>query len=252
MALETQSDWQNQLLKQLSSQAPYSLVEKQLLIDWVNTARKIRFEPGQRIIRPDELPKSLFLILKGEIRLLAIGDEREGAFTLCKRGAGQLIGWASLLRAQPTEYIQASTEVIAVALSAIDFINLIQKEKSFASHFATLTNTQESYQVAVAAAELQPKRPIGWRDDLKTRILQAKAHSLLPGDSLSELPELPEGCSWFLSTANVENTPVGTPLRKDSSYLPENQQFKLRYRIIGLPNGAIEKEMTIKIWYQKS
>ena len=34
---------------------------------------------------------------------------REGAFTLDKRGPGQLIGWASLMRGESTEFVHAST-----------------------------------------------------------------------------------------------------------------------------------------------
>ena len=127
MTLEIQNDWQRQLLKQLSNQIPYSLLEEEQLLDWLTNAKQILFKPGQKIIRPDELPKSLFLIIKGEIRLIALGDESEGSFTLDKKGPGQLIGWSGLLRAESTEHVIASTEVIAVALSGIEFVKYIKK-----------------------------------------------------------------------------------------------------------------------------
>ena len=66
---------------------------------------------------------------------MAFGDESEGSFTLDKRGPGQLIGWASLLRGAPTEFVQASTEVIALILPGKYFIEMIQEVQSFAKYF---------------------------------------------------------------------------------------------------------------------
>ena len=222
----------------------YSLLEERQLYHWIQEAKQILFKPGQRIIRPDELPKSLFLILKGEIRLLGVGYESEGTVTIGKRGPGQLIGWSGLLRAQSTEYVIASTEVITVAVSSTDFINFIQTNTAFENHFAELSNIQEAYSVAIKAAELQPKRPRGWEKDLKQRSLNAKVCSLLPGEPLANLPELPENWSWFLSTPNVPNIPVGTPLCQDKTCLPEIRGFKLKYRIVGMQKGPISQEVT--------
>ena len=244
MTLENHNEWQRQLLKQLSNQVPYSLLEKQDLGHWLSGAQQILFKPGQRIIRPDELPKSLFLILKGEIRLIGVGDENEGAFTISKRGPGQLIGWLGLLRAEATEYVIASTEVISIALSGVDFIKYIQENNEFASHFGTLSNIQESYSIAISAAELQPKRPAEWRMDINERIKNAKVHSLLPSEPLSKLPELPNDWSWFLSSTNVPGVPVGTPLSREESYLPEANGFRLKYRFVGLQNGKIKQKIT--------
>ena len=244
MTLENQNDWQRQLLKQLGSQVPYSLLEEAQLHHWIKEARQILFKPGQRIIRPDELPRSLFLILKGEIRLISLGDESEGSFTISKRGPGQLIGWSGLLRAEPTEHVIASTEVISVALSGIDFIDYIQSNSSFASHFGTLSNIQESYCVAISAAELQPKRPNGWRTEIKERIEGAKVYSLFPGEPLSKLPELPPEWSWFLSSPNVPGVPAGTPMNREESHLPEANGYLLKYRFVGMQNGSIKQRVT--------
>ena len=80
----------------------------------MQSAKRLRYSPGDRLIRPDEINPEILLILEGTVRLIAIGDEQEGSFTLDKRGAGQLIGWASLMRASPTESVIASTDVVAL------------------------------------------------------------------------------------------------------------------------------------------
>ena len=90
------------------------------LIAWVESAERLRYSPGERLTRPDEINSSVFLVLTGSVRLIAVGDVREGQFTLDKRGPGQLIGWTSLLRGAPTEYVQASTDVVALSLQVIN------------------------------------------------------------------------------------------------------------------------------------
>ena len=64
-------------------------------------------------------------------------------------------GWASLLRAAPTEFVQASTEVVA-PYSCRHLVELLLQHPAFANHFYTYL---QAYVVAAAAAELMPKRP---------------------------------------------------------------------------------------------
>ena len=54
----------------------------------------------------------------------------------------------SLLRGAPTEFVQASSEVVALALPGNIFIRFIQEVPAFAIHFFNLTNQQEAYAVA--------------------------------------------------------------------------------------------------------
>ena len=95
---------QEQLYKQLNKQNPYSYLTETHLKEWLITSKAVIFTPGQRLLRPDELNSRLYLILSGTVRLLAQGDENEGIYTLDRRGAGQLIGWTSLLRGHPNLY----------------------------------------------------------------------------------------------------------------------------------------------------
>ena len=61
------------------------------------------FEIGEKIIRHDEFPPNIYLLLKGEIRLLAESLEDKGLITIEKKGVGQLFGWISLLRGETCE-----------------------------------------------------------------------------------------------------------------------------------------------------
>ena len=156
MTASTDTTWRQRLQKQLASQAPFSLLSDHQLSHWLQDTALLRFNPGERLLRPDELSSCLYLVLQGEVRLIVFGDEAEGQISLDRRGAGQLLGWASLLRASPTEFVHASTEVVAVTLQAAEFVALLQSQPAFATYFSELTNVQEAYLVAVAAAELLP------------------------------------------------------------------------------------------------
>ena len=235
----TTSDWQTNLGKQLASQPPFSCLDSSDLMGWVQSAERMRYEPGERLIRPDEINSKIFLVLKGSAWLIAYGDKKEGPFTLDKRGPGQLVGWTSLLRGAPTEFVQASSEVVALALPGNIFIRFIQEVPAFATHFFNLTNQQEAYAVAVAAAELQPKRSANWRDGLLERVQKTKTVSLKVDQQLQELETLPTGWNWHLSTPDIPGVAVGTTLTPISETLPRRPGFLLPYRIIALPEGIM-------------
>ena len=91
---------------------------------------------GSRLLRPDELPGEVLLLIKGEVRLLVKNGSDES--TLCKRGAGQLLGWSSLIRAEPCEWVQASTDVEFIAFPGDLWVKLIRQESDFASYFYNL------------------------------------------------------------------------------------------------------------------
>ena len=208
----TTPDWRARLNEQLASQPPFSSLNSSELSDWLAVGECLQYSPGERLLRPDELNSNILLVLEGTIRLIALSDEREGPFTLDKRGPGQLIGWTSLLRGAPTESVQASTEVIALALPAEIFIQFIIKNQTFADYFARLSNQQEAFTVALAAAEQQAKRPENWRDDLIDRTKQAITVNLNKKDTLRELTTIPNGWNWYLSTPDVPGIPVGSIL----------------------------------------
>ena len=245
MTLSTESAWRQSLFQQLEGQAPFSLLPGDQLQRLLHSCSRVRFQPGERLLRPDELNSSLYLVLKGEVRLIALGAEDEGQISLGLRGPGQLLGWASLLRAAPTEFVQASTEVVALALPAADFVELLLQHPAFANHFYTLTNLQEAYVVAAAAAELMPKRPANWRDDLVERVNKAQAVSIWAGESPSILPSLPSQWSWYLSSPELTGLPVGTPINSDLSALPQKDGYRLPYRLVAIPYGVLEPKTSI-------
>lgn len=243
MTTSTNASWREGLHQQLSCQSPFSLLSDEHFLHWLEDAKILSFQPGERLLRPDELNRRLYLVLKGEARLIVFGGEAEGQFTLDRRGPGQLFGWVSLLRAAPTELVQASSEMLVLALPANHFVSFVHQLPDFAAYFNQLTNAHEAYAVAVAAAELQPRLTADWRSDLLDRINLVRSTSFLPQETLSVLPSLPQDWHWYLSTPDVPGIPVGTVLQPDAPPLPERAGFRNAYRAIALPDGSVKPQV---------
>ena len=132
-----------------------------------------------------------------------------------------MIGWTSLLRGAPSEFVIASTDVVVLSLPADNFVHFIREVPEFAIHFVQ-SNQHEAYIVAVKSVELA-KRSSNWRDGLLERVKQARTSSLDNNTTLENLPELPTDWCWHLSTPDVPGVPVGTALLP-SAEQPLNDQ----------------------------
>ena len=205
-----------------------------LLDPWLASAELLQFKPGQFLCRPQELPDRVYLVFKGQVRLLAPDPDDGQLITLEKRGPGQLLGWSSLLVAAPYECVSASEPVVAMAFSAEGFVRAVQECPAFASHFARLPGAQEGHRVALAAANLQPRKPEGWHLDLNQRLRHVWASSVEPGLPFVPSTEAPAGLIWHLSSEEVPGWPVGSVL-KAGLCLPERTGLRVPYRAIGLP-----------------
>ena len=214
------------------AQEPFKLLSQPSCSYLLDSALIRDFAIGSRILRPDELPSEVLLVLKGEVRLL-IGSGIESN-TLCKRGPGQFLGWSSLLRAEPCEWIQASTEVTIIAFSSEVFVQCVLNELDFAEFFARLAGLQEAHTVATAAGQLHPKLCRGWDNNLINRCFSARSCTVeqtkvfIPPDF-----EGSEDFDWFMSSAGVQDFPVGIWVESGST-LPTQKDFLLSYRLIGL------------------
>ena len=195
---------------------------------------------GQRILRPDTMPSQVFLVLSGTVRLLA--ETPRGSRSLDRRGQGQLIGWVSLLRATPCEWVLASEETVLLGLPAKKFVDCLESNAAFFEALGKLRSVHEReavlQQIGVADAQLAS----GWQDELEgigntDRVWTASAQAgvpFMPPDVVRE------GVVWLLSTAGVPGMAVGQVIRPGES-LPSRSGFQLPYRLIGIePAGVIK------------
>ena len=58
------------LFNKLKSQQPFSFIDSTSLKSWIEDCKIVNFAPGERILRPDEITDAIFLVLKGQVRML--------------------------------------------------------------------------------------------------------------------------------------------------------------------------------------
>ena len=131
--------------KQIRSSEPFSLLPPSDLELWVNSSEIAEYSPGERLVRPDEFNSKIFLVLSGQVRLLSNSYTREGKLHLIFVAQVNYIGWASYMLAEPTEFVQASTQCRVLALPADVFVSALLKFPSFLEYFSTLGNLNETF-----------------------------------------------------------------------------------------------------------
>ncbi len=220
---------------QLIKKAPFSLLNGTFAEDFFESAKLRRFSIGTRIIRPDELPSEIILVISGEVRLLAFNGSEY--LTLEKRQAGQLLGWSSILRGKSCEHIQACEEVVVISFSGKSFIEAINRCNDFAEYFFKMASLQEAYEVAVAAAELENKLSVDWDKDITSIASSARMVSINADQEFRPPSESKDVKRWLLSTDGVHGFPVGTCIQA-GEILPKMPEFKLKYRLVGLLDSS--------------
>ncbi|MEC8441422.1 MAG: peptidase domain-containing ABC transporter [Cyanobacteriota bacterium] len=92
-------------------------------------SKMLRFELGQQLCEPDDIPARILVLLRGQARL--VGRNNGRLTTVGKFGPGSVIGAASLLCGSPCENVIASSEVIACTIPDEEWADLYQQEESF-------------------------------------------------------------------------------------------------------------------------
>ena len=169
-----------------------------------------KFDPGQRILRPDEVNPYIYFVVEGDVRVLS--HSQDGSQTLAIQSRDSLHGWLSLLRAVPSELVQAKTHTTAIQLSSKLFITLYKQNTEFAKYFDSLLCESEISVVYEAIKNSYPKNFADLSLDISNCLKSSKVYT---SSSLSELSGLAsdENSSdsvWYMSSDGVNGFPVGS------------------------------------------
>lgn len=225
------------LVQQLSCVKPFSLLSNDQLWLWLKRSRIISFEIGARFLRPDQLNDSIFFIRSGRVRCLGIDPLGAGQVTISTADEERLHGWLSLLRAQPSEFVQCSTNVELVALPADTFIEFILSTPKFAEYFLNKSSISEIHGVCSSFLLKSTYRDAGKDKYLLGANYESNVFSF-DAASQVKLPDLPKEYAWHLSTPNVPNLPVGSVVRSSDLPLEAITGLKLPYRLVSLPSSS--------------
>ena len=173
------------------------------------------------------------MIVTGKVRLLSTAYQTNEPITLDLRGSGQLVGWVSLLRGSPCEWVIASVDTTAISFASQDFISAIKNCPEFANIFYNLANPQESYSLARIVAESSVYLDDEYMSVFQQLPNQAVACSVYPNLEFTP-PEEYSSYEWFLSTTFNDNQPPGFSVKAGHKF-SSCDYYSLPLRIIGFP-----------------
>ena len=182
---------------------------------------------GQTVLRPDQLPDGVLLVVEGKLRSLALDPNTQELRTLELLEEGDSAGWSSLLRQAPCELLRAATEATVLVLPATAFHQLLEREAELRNWYgrhgsaAELHHLLERLQGKSAAP---PPNQQTWEQLLS----ETQVRSLPAGHPASL--DLPSDRHWYVSSGG----PMGEawPLEA-SGQAPANGEPWLR--LMGLP-----------------
>jgi len=92
-----------------------------------DASTEVAFSAGQAIVMQGQVGNGLYIIMSGEVRILAGDDE------LARIGPGETIGELSVIDQQPrVAAAVASVDTVCLALASWDLIALIEQDPSLA------------------------------------------------------------------------------------------------------------------------
>ncbi|WP_413678746.1 hypothetical protein [Prochlorococcus sp. MIT 0916] len=111
-------------------------------------AEYLKFNFGHPIISPSIITEKVFVILSGDARFIHRGTNNEST-TISKIGTDSFLGLSSLINNKSCEFINASSDVLALALSKELIIQIYQEEKSFKEWLDNYLSITEIYNLII-------------------------------------------------------------------------------------------------------
>ncbi len=223
-------------LETLFTLAPFDALSPEARRRFQEAGELCRFDVGQVLSSAAAIGDRILVILEGEARLLA---EREGIpFTLERLGAGQIVGLASLLRAEGCEQVSAASPVVAAVIPDSLILEWLRNEKPLRSWCAEHAWTAElqalQVQLDKGEAAVEAFDPASWRhrlDGLRSRIRAVAASPDLAS-------RLKPGEQLLLASANVADQAIGSALPMDRPLPKSRPPLPLRLFAISAETTA--------------
>jgi CRP-like cAMP-binding protein len=120
----------------------------------VNPDQPVSFKAGSVIFAQGKASKYLYLVKRGEVRLMKFSGQHLNAFALCK--PGDILNEISVLTNQPQQYTAiAKTDVEVVLVEQKDILNAIKSSPTWIPDiFKTLCERLEATQELIEAHNL--------------------------------------------------------------------------------------------------
>ena len=189
------------------------------------TCKTYYFSIGDFLSRKNIIPSEIFLIIKGEARL--IWEDQEKIITLEKLGPGSFIGLASFLRAAPCEEIIAASNIEVISFPDTLILKLIQEKKGFFKWSTSTIFTAELADLISLESFNYPNNGFSF----KKAISELKSESnLLP--YVGQLNSINQNQELIVASQNIPTNPIGTKISQGEKIPNANPPLPPRFILI--------------------
>ena len=198
----------------LAQTPPFDRLPESVLKALVSKCQLLGYRTGQPLFEREKMPTQVTIIYQGQARLLGYDQRAQRHVSLRLVGPKEVLGWAGLLRGIPCETAIASTDLIAITLSAQDFLALIQTQPDFGEAFRDHSSLSEIFELlslelqrrADGSSSLKELSVEAWQDAIVVNLLsgQRKTQDLAN--------QLDDDLIWLVSSGNVGDFAPGSRL----------------------------------------
>ncbi len=200
---------------------------------------------GKPIISKGMLPESLYLISSGRVRSLFQESSNGAVQTLRLLGPGELFGWVSLMRRQPTEIVTASEETTCLQIPLASLSRLINE---FPFLYDLLRAQSDPSEICAILEHLYSHDPLkrarlvdSGFSGLKELSLHLYQSAVVVDTGFSRV--IPQSVrQWFVSRSDDAAYPPGSEYRPSSSEISEGHSL----RLVGLDLSCIKSEPSFR------
>ncbi len=191
-----------------------------------------RYRIGQKIIGKETIPERVTIIYEGQVRLLGYDPQTQMPVTLKLLQPGEILGEIGFLRQVACETAIASTEIVCLTLSAVEYLRLLSKYPNFANTRKNRAHIIEVFDVIGSQLEQHALASANLKELSEQALPEAKVQYLSPGRTSSN--QLNPDSIWFVSgSGTVNNLSTGSRLELSNSGTIEVQGPN-SVRLIGL------------------
>jgi ATP-binding cassette, subfamily B, bacterial HlyB/CyaB len=200
---------------------------------------------GKSVISGGSMPDALYFISSGRVRSL-FQDSSGTVQTLRLLGPGDLFGWVSLVRNQPTEIITASEETVCLRIPLSSASMVINAVSSLYDLLAKTTDPAETVLLLDLVYRSDPKKEIMFRDSGFSGIKDLALHLYQSAEVVDTgfsrvVPS--KKLRWIVSRSDQPAFPSGSEYHPPASGIPSS----LSLRIIGLDLSCIREPLAASI-----
>ncbi|OUL19656.1 peptidase domain-containing ABC transporter [Nostoc sp. 106C] len=191
-----------------------------------------RYRIGQKIIGKEAIPERVTIIYEGQVRLLGYDPQTQMPVTLKLLQPGEILGEIGFLRQVACETAIASTEIVCLTLSAVEYLRLLSAYPAFANSRKNRAHIIEVFDVLGWQLEQQALASANLKELSEQALPDAKVHYLPPGRN--SFNQLSHESIWFVSgSGTVKNFSPGSRVELSDGELIEVQGPN-SVRLIGL------------------